>query len=183
MRRQADKGAAGLTETTLAALLRQGRGVHSMDYAAIDRIAVRPAARRDLEQVLAIYGLLGGPYAAERRAITADEAWRTLALDFRQHVLVAEAGGVVIGTATVIAVPNIGHGGKPWAAVENVVVAAAYRGRGVGGRLMAAAGELARQMGCYKLVLSSNLARTEAHSFYRRLGWRQTHAGFSLEPE
>ncbi len=79
-----------------------------------------------------------------------------------------------------IVVPNLGHGGKPWAAVENVVVAEEYRGRCVGGRLMAAAGDLGREAGCYKLVLASNLDREGAHAFYRRLGWRHTHAGFSL---
>lgn len=146
-----------------------------------DVIGVRRAGRDDLGQVLALYRLLDGPYAAAGRAVTEIEAWRTLTDDSRQHLLVAEADGRVIGTATVIVIDNIGHGGNPWAAVENVVVAEEYRGRGVGTRLMAAVGDIARRLGCYKLVLSSNIVRTEAHEFYRRLGWRQTHAGFSLE--
>jgi GNAT superfamily N-acetyltransferase len=148
---------------------------------ADEAISVRRAGRDDLGQVLALYRLLDGPYAAAGRAITEHEAWRTLTDDPRQHLLVAEAGGRVVGTATVIVVANIGHGGKPWAAVENVVVAEELRGRGVGARLMAAVDDIGRRKGCYKLVLSSNAARIEAHEFYRRLGWRQTHAGFSLE--
>lgn len=146
-----------------------------------DIVSVRRAGRDDLGRVLALYRLLAGPYAAAGRAVTELEAWRALTDDRRQHLLVAEAGGLIVGTATVIVIANIGHGGKPWAAVENVVVAGEYRGRGVGTRLMAAAGDVARRLGCYKLVLSSNAARAEAHEFYRRLGWRQTHLGFSLE--
>jgi GNAT superfamily N-acetyltransferase len=146
-----------------------------------DAIGVRRAGRSDLDRVLALYRLLDGPYAATGQAISEYGAWRTLTDDPRQHLLVAEAGGRIVGTATVIVIANIGHGGKPWAAVENVVVAEECRGRGVGTRLMAAVGEMARRFGCYKLVLSSNAVRTEAHEFYRRLGWRQTHAGFSLE--
>lgn len=141
---------------------------------------VRRAGRDDLGQVLALYRLLDGPYKAAEMAVTQDAAWRTLESDPRQYLLVADAGGRVIGTATVIVVANIGHGGKPWAAVENVVVAEEWRGRGVGTRLMLAAGDIGRRLGCYKLVLTSNIARTEAHEFYRRLGWQPTHVGFSL---
>lgn len=145
-----------------------------------DAISVRRAGQDDLGQVLALYRLLSGPYAAAEQAVTEFDAWRTLTDDPRQYLLVAEADGRVVGTATVIVIANIGHGGKPWAVVENVVVAGEYRGRGVGTRLMDAVGDVGRRLGCYKLVLSSNLARSEAHEFYRRLGWRQTHAGFSL---
>lgn len=145
-----------------------------------DNIRIRRAGRNDLGRVLALYRLLDGPYAATERAVTEEAAWQTLQSGPGQHLLVAEADGRIAGTATVIVVPNIGHGGKPWAAVENVVVAEEYRGRGVGVRLMAAAGDLSREAGCYKLVLTSNLTREAAHAFYRRLGWRQTHAGFSL---
>ena len=146
-----------------------------------DMINVRRAGRDDLGQVLALYRLLNGPYAAARRVVTEAEAWRTLTDDPRQYLMVAEDDGCVVGTATVIVIANIGHGGNPWAAVENVVVAEEYRGRGVGTRLMVAVGDIARRLGCYKLVLSSNAARAEAHEFYRQLGWRQTHAGFSME--
>ncbi|HWQ61547.1 MAG TPA: GNAT family N-acetyltransferase [Negativicutes bacterium] len=145
-----------------------------------DNIRIRRAGQNDLGRVLALYRLLDGPYAAEERAVTEQEAWQTLRDDPRQQLLVAETDGRVVGTATVIVVPNIGHGRKPWAAVENVVVAEECRGRGVGIRLMIAAGNLSREAGCYKLVLSSNLARDEAHAFYSSLGWRQTHVGFSL---
>ncbi len=144
-------------------------------------VRVRRAEEYDLCQVLALYRLLDGPYAGQDETVTAKEACRRLRSDPRQHMLVAETDGRVVGTATVIVVPNIGHGGKPWAAVENVVVAEEFRGRGVGIRLMESAGSLSREAGCYKLVLSSNLSREEAHIFYRRLGWRQSHVGFSLE--
>jgi GNAT superfamily N-acetyltransferase len=151
-----------------------------MRNGADESIEIRLAGQNDLSRVLALYRLLDGPYAAAERAVTEEEAWRTLRSNPGQHLLVAEVAGSVVGTATVIVVPNIGHGGKPWAAVENVVVAEECRGRGVGVRLMAAAGDLGREVGCYKLVLSSNLTREKAHAFYRRLGWRRTHAGFSL---
>jgi hypothetical protein len=45
---------------------------------------------------------------------------------------------------------------------------------------MAEVTRIASNLGCYKIVLTSNLTRQRAHEFYRRLGWQQTHAGFSL---
>ncbi len=63
------------------------------------------------------------------------------------------------------------------------MVSSDFRGQGAGTRLMAEAGRIARGHGCYKIVLTSNLSRWDAHDFYLRLGWRMTHAGFSLEAE
>ncbi len=79
-----------------------------------------------------------------------------------------------------IAVPHLGHALKPFAVVENVVVDAEARSSGIGEHLMAAATDFARRRGCYKLALTSNLARPRAHKFYERLGWKRTHFGYSL---
>jgi GNAT superfamily N-acetyltransferase len=75
-------------------------------------------------------------------------------------------------------VPNLSHKGRPWAQVENVIVDASERGAGYGEQMMRFALDAAREAGCYKLVLTSNKQRDEAHRFYRRLGFRASHEGF-----
>ena len=109
------------------------------------------------------------------------EAYARIASDPGQHLLVAEQTGSVVGTVVLVVVPNLSHRGRPWAVVENVVVDAGARGQGVGERLLREAARIARGAGCYKLSLTSNKQRTEAHRFYGRLGFRPTHEGFRLD--
>jgi GNAT superfamily N-acetyltransferase len=85
----------------------------------------------------------------------------------------------VQGTLTLYVLPNLSHGGKPFAIVESVVVDASCRGRGLGRILMEHAEALARARGCYKLALMSNRKRADAHRFYAELGYQPTHQGFT----
>ncbi|MBI4571196.1 MAG: GNAT family N-acetyltransferase, partial [Chloroflexi bacterium] len=61
------------------------------------------------------------------------------------------------------------------------VVDEAVRGSGYGELLLRHALEEARRAGCYKLSLTSNKQRQDAHRFYQRLGFRATHEGFRVE--
>lgn len=147
-----------------------------------ENVKIRPAVIEDFPVILGLYGDLAKAYADGERQQSSepDPVWQECLNDKRQHILVAEVDGEVIGTLTCIIVPNLGHGSQPWAAVTNVVVNGSLRGGGIGTKLLAEAGTIARRENCYKIVLSSNLLRTEAHEFYRRLGWQQSHIGFSL---
>jgi GNAT superfamily N-acetyltransferase len=116
----------------------------------------------------------------------ADEAdvralYEAILADRDQRLLVAEDGGRLVGSAHVMVLRHVGRSLPRSAVVEGVVVDPAYRRKGVGVALMRAAAEAAREAGCYKLTLTSNLARTGAHRFYSRLGWKRTHYGYSLE--
>jgi GNAT superfamily N-acetyltransferase len=70
----------------------------------------------------------------------------------------------------------------PSAVVEDVVVASAFQGRGIGRQLMDHAKEQAKSAGCYKLALSSNRKRHAAHAFYESLGFDQHGLSFVIEP-
>ncbi len=107
--------------------------------------------------------------------------YEVILADGDQRLLVAEDGGRLVGSAHVMVLRHIGRSLSRSAVVEAVVVDPAYRRRGVGAALMRAAAEVAREAGCYKLTLTSNLARTGAHRFYSRLGWKRTHYGYSLD--
>ena len=96
------------------------------------------------------------------------------------ELIVAEDAGEVVGSTVLIIVPNLSHSGLPWAIVENVIVDQSRRGQGIGWDLMKYVEARAREAGCYKIGLSSDNSRKEAHEFYRSLGYKATAQGFRL---
>ena len=98
-----------------------------------------------------------------------------------QRVLVAEDDGRIAGALVLAIVENITHKGTPYAIIENVIVDEAARGKRHGEALIEQAVEEARQAGCYKVSLTSNKRRGEAHRFYERLGFVQTHEAFRID--
>lgn len=64
------------------------------------------------------------------------------------------------------------------ASVEDLAVHPAWRSRGVGSRLLAAARAWAHEQGADYVFLESGLGRTEAHRFYLREGATHAAAAF-----
>jgi N-acetylglutamate synthase-like GNAT family acetyltransferase len=95
-------------------------------------------------------------------------------------VLVIESGKQIAGTLALVIVPNLSHRGAPYAIIENVVVDGSKRSSGYGEALIRDAVERARKAGCYKVSLTSNKRRQDAHRFYIRLGFEPTHEGFRI---
>jgi GNAT superfamily N-acetyltransferase len=85
--------------------------------------------------------------------------------------IVVEADGSVCATALLTLCPDAMYRAQPFGVVENVVVASAMRGRGLGRRLLTEVERLAVVHRCTKLMLSSGAARHEAHAFFRRCGF------------
>ena len=96
------------------------------------------------------------------------------------ELLVAEYRGQVVGTMVLLIVPNLSHSACPWALVENLIIEHRHRNRGFGKMLMDYAIARAREAGCYRIVLSSDKRRRNAHRFYRSLGFEPSAYGFRL---
>jgi GNAT superfamily N-acetyltransferase len=142
-------------------------------------VVVRDAVESDLEALLGLYVQL----SAGNAPTTVEDArpgLRAMLVDERVRLLVVEVEGRIAGTATLVVVPNLTHGGQPWAQVENVVVDEAVRGTGVGKSLMDVCVRIAWEAGCYKLQLQSADHREGAHRFYERLGFEASSMGFRL---
>jgi ribosomal protein S18 acetylase RimI-like enzyme len=101
----------------------------------------------------------------------------------KQQLFVAEVRKKIVGTLVLVVVQNLSHKGSPYAIIENVVVDEKQRSKGIGEALIRRAVDEARKAGCYKVSLTSNKLRTEAHRFYERLGFGRTHEAFRINLE
>lgn len=74
---------------------------------------------------------------------------------------------------------NLTRGGSPYAIVENAVTHPEYRNRGIGTRLLKRAQDMAKEKGCYKVMLLSG--RKNAIPFYEKAGFeRSSKTGFII---
>ncbi len=96
----------------------------------------------------------------------------------RGDVLVAEADGDIIGVTQVMVFPHFQHTGGWCAEVESVHVRDDWRSHGVGAALLAAADDIARREGCYRIQLTSRNVRIDAHRFYEANGYVAMSQGF-----
>ena len=147
-----------------------------------NRVRIRRALPGDARELDGLYAQLRGRDYASPGTAKMRRAIRALARERDQTLLVAVKDGRIVGTNHVLIFRHLGHGLRPAAIVENVVVDADYRGAKIGEQLMAEAVTIARRHNCYKVSLTSNRKRRGAHRFYQRLGWRWTHLGYTLAP-
>lgn len=144
---------------------------------------IRSARLEDLERLLELYREPNGLYQNVPTLAKEEARGRFAEVlgDEHQQVMVAEERGVVVGTLVLVIIPNLAHGGAPYAVIENVVVEESRRGEGIGTTLIREAVERARESNAYKLSLTANLGRVRAHAFYRELGMKETHLGFEVD--
>jgi GNAT superfamily N-acetyltransferase len=147
--------------------------------AAAGETVIRLATAADVSALLRLYAQLSDPEQMPDRGL-ASEALEAISAQPGMHLLVAEVAGAVVGTVTLVVVPNLTHYAKPWAQVENIVVDEELRGRGLGRALLERCVELATGYGCYKVQLQSANQRLEAHGFYQGFGFQPSSVGFRL---
>lgn len=107
------------------------------------------------------------------------------AADPHGAILVAELTDVggpagVVGVCQLITFRHLQERGRRCAEIESMHVHPDHRSSGIGSVLLGAAIERARQLGCYRVQLTSNKDRPDAHRFYERHGFERSHEGFKL---
>jgi GNAT superfamily N-acetyltransferase len=87
-------------------------------------------------------------------------------------LLSARLNAKLVGFGSMTLKPHLWHGGLiAW--VDELVVDADCRGRGIGKRLLDRMVTLAREKGCRAMELDSAFHRIEAHDFYEKLGFEK----------
>ena len=140
-------------------------------------IEIRAACTTDLEQLLVLLPQLSSratsPGAQVASTEEAKQIFAQMHADNRLKLLVAVETNTqrLLGSILLVVVPNLTYSGRPWAIIENVVVARSERRRGVGRQMIEEAVKLARAEGCYKVQLISG-TKPEQLAFYKELGFQ-----------
>ncbi|MBI5814045.1 MAG: GNAT family N-acetyltransferase [Nitrospinae bacterium] len=135
-------------------------------------IIVRDARRED---VPAIADLLAELYSIESQFTPRPEKQREgirLALENPQlsRLLVAQAGGRVIGFANLQLMVSTYHGAIT-VHIDDFIIASANRGGGAGRTLMDGVLAKARELGAPRVTVNIDKANTQAYAFYGKMGF------------
>ncbi|MGR4881686.1 GNAT family N-acetyltransferase [Streptomyces sp. LARHCF249] len=145
--------------------------------------AIRTATEADLPAIVAM--LADDPLGATRESPDDPTpylaAFKRLAEDPNQHLVVAVRADRVVGTLQLTIVPGLSRKGSTRSIIEGVRVHADERGSGLGTRFIEWAIEKSRAEHCDLVQLTSDATRTDAHRFYERLGFAPSHVGFKLQ--
>ncbi|MGX9963317.1 GNAT family N-acetyltransferase [Roseomonas sp. F4] len=139
--------------------------------------AIRTARPEDLPGLLALYPHLnpGDPTPDPARA---EAAWGEMLASPLISVIVAEREDQIVASCTLIRVPNLTVGARPYAVIENVVTHAAHRREGLGQAVLAAALEAAWAANCYKVGLASGSHQESTLRFYETAGFTRNAKTF-----
>lgn len=145
----------------------------------------RRAAEAD---VPAIVALLADDFLAAQREAEAPggseryiDAFREIDADPNQFLCVAEDDGAIVGTLQLTFIRGLSNKGAFHGVIEAVRVSSALRGQGLGQQLIEWAVAECRARGCSVAQLTTHKLRTDAHRFYDRLGFEQSHFGYKLK--
>ena len=97
--------------------------------------------------------------------------WTRILGDRDYHIIVAEEDGMIVSSCTCVVIPNLTRGHRPYAFVENVVTHADYHKRGLASACLARAEQVAREAGCYKMMLMTGAKDAGTLHFYEQAGF------------
>ena len=133
---------------------------------------IRLAQEADLCNLLQLYTHLNDNPAPQIdgrvRAV-----WERIMRTDGHCILVGVEDGRIVSSCVLVIVPNLTHGQRPYALIENVVTDQGYRNRGCATAVLNRAKEMAGQAGCYKIMLMTGSKKEGILCFYERAGYNR----------
>lgn len=144
-----------------------------------DYVELRPATLADSD---AVYALICELKQAEFDRQRFNTGFAENLAEPHLHYQLALLDGEVVGMIGLHMQFHLHH--VNWIGeIQELVVMPQVRSHGVGGKLLAWAGEKARSAGAELTELSTGTKRYDAHRFYEREGYQQTHFRFTKPVE
>ena len=132
-------------------------------------ISIRRAIEDDAKAIASLAGELGYTVDAQVMRI---RVGAILASATDLLVVATDTSGSVVGWLQAHAAHVVESGFR--VEITGLIISALFRRRGLGRALVAKAEDWARQISAEAVVVRSNVARAESHSFYPALGYTST---------
>lgn len=141
---------------------------------------IQKAGLEDLDAILSLYSHLHSSDDPSPPKAKLEIIWKEFLSNPAMACLLATVAGNPVGTCSMLIVPNLTRGGRPYSLIENVVVHTAFQKKGIGKTLMDEAIKVAKESNCYSIMLLSG-ADNKNHAFYEKLGFdRNRKVGFEI---
>jgi len=152
---------------------------HARQYPQMENnlLHIRPAEHGDLLALIDLYQHLNHGDEQPTDDCATDIFERLQRVE-GSAIFIGEMGAILAASCTLVVIPNLTRGGRPYGLIENVVTHSDFRNRGLGKRLLDAASRAAWRAGCYKVMLMTGSKQHETLNFYLSAGFEQSKSGF-----
>ncbi len=97
--------------------------------------------------------------------------WQEILNDKNHYVLVGKIGDTIVSSCILLIVPNLTHGQRPYALIENVITDESCRNKGYATAILNYAKQIAMENNCYKIMLMTGRKKESTLNFYRKAGY------------
>lgn len=133
---------------------------------------IREITPDDFDGLMTLYMQLhDNPFPEKTDSIM--RLWQDILADKNHHIIVAEEGGFIASSCVCVIIPNLTHGQRPYALIENVVTDARYRKKGLATACLNFARDIAMRENCYKIMLLTGSKEESTLRFYERAGYNK----------
>jgi len=133
-------------------------------------MTIREVNQNDLQSILKLYTHLHDNSMPEISQ-NLFEIWRSILHDKNHHIVVAIEDKDVVSSCVLIIVPNLTHGQRPYAIIENVITDENHRKCGLATACLDYAKKIAEQHNCYKIMLMTGSKDDSTLRFYQKAGY------------
>ena len=132
---------------------------------------VRAISSEELPALLALYEHLHEGDEPPASLEAAQDAWREALANPRCRYFGGYEGAELVSSCTIMVIPNLTRGCRPYALVENVVTHREHRNKGWGKAVLKHALAHAWSAGCYKVMLLTGRKEESVFRFYEGAGF------------
>jgi GNAT superfamily N-acetyltransferase len=132
---------------------------------------VRPLCHEELPALLALYKHLHSDDEPPPTLEAAEAAWSEALANPRCRYFGGYAQGILVSSCTIMVMPNLTRGCRPYALIENVVTHQDHRNQGWGKAVLKHALDWAWAGKCYKVMLMTGRMEEPVFNFYEAAGF------------